>query len=600
MQGRRSSTFSRLLRHGFTDPAAAERLLDTDALTGVRGDPVLLEALGATADPDQALLGLVRLAEALEPGERRTLLDTLTSAKPLRDRLLGVLGASEALGDHLARRPSGLARAGHLRGGRPAPRRGGVRGMAGRRPRPGRAARRLPPVPAGHSGPRRVRHQRPGPYRRRTRRPGDRHAARRPGHRRRRAAAGRRRVPARGHRDGQVRRPRAELRLRRGRDLRGRARRAAAGRGRRRDRRAAGRHPAGRPHDADLLGHHGRGHHLAGRRQPAPRGQERPAGPHPVQPPRLLQAVGEDLGVPGPAQGPPGGRRRGARRAVHRRDPPDGLAGRRARALRHRRAGDAPPRRRQHPRRPGRPRAQARPRRPARRRVRRPAPPARARPHRLLAAQRHHPDRARRAGRRRLRGPRRRRRAGRRLPLPAPDGAPHPAPQAAPHPPRAGRRGRTAPPRPRPGLARRAGRRAEPGVEAARHGGAAAAREALLPAAARRRRPARHPTRPGSARTRPASGCRRSGTPTRPPPCGTWRRWPAGSAARPPSSAPCCRCCSAGSRTPPTPTRDCSASARSPTRSARPPGTCGCCATRAPPPSGWPACCPPAGSPPTC
>ena len=105
MQGRRSSAFSRLLRHGFTDPEAAERLLDTGTLAAVRGDPVLLEALGSTADPDQALLGLVRLAESLEPGERRVLLDTLTSAKPLRDRLLGVLGASEALGDHLARHP---------------------------------------------------------------------------------------------------------------------------------------------------------------------------------------------------------------------------------------------------------------------------------------------------------------------------------------------------------------------------------------------------------------------------------------------------------------------------------------------------------------
>ncbi|MEW2518366.1 bifunctional [glutamine synthetase] adenylyltransferase/[glutamine synthetase]-adenylyl-L-tyrosine phosphorylase [Actinacidiphila alni] len=106
MQGRRSSTFTRLLRHGFTDPAAAERLLDLPVLSAVRTDPVLFEALGGTADPDQALLGLVRLAEALDPGERRALLDTVTTAKPLRDRLLGVLGASEALGDHLARHPS--------------------------------------------------------------------------------------------------------------------------------------------------------------------------------------------------------------------------------------------------------------------------------------------------------------------------------------------------------------------------------------------------------------------------------------------------------------------------------------------------------------
>ncbi|MER6316048.1 bifunctional [glutamine synthetase] adenylyltransferase/[glutamine synthetase]-adenylyl-L-tyrosine phosphorylase [Streptomyces sp. NPDC001581] len=103
--GRRSSTFIRLLRSGFTDPSTAARLLDADALAAVRADPVLLDALGATADPDLALLGLVRLAEAQPPDELPGLLDTLVSAKPLRDRLLGVLGASEALGDHLARHP---------------------------------------------------------------------------------------------------------------------------------------------------------------------------------------------------------------------------------------------------------------------------------------------------------------------------------------------------------------------------------------------------------------------------------------------------------------------------------------------------------------
>lgn len=120
-QGRRSSNVTRLLRHGFTDASAAQRLLDAPELAGVRSDPVLLEALGATADPDLALLGLLRLVEALpeeeakeagagedggqRAGSRQALLDTLVTAKPLRDRLLGVLGASEALGDHLARHP---------------------------------------------------------------------------------------------------------------------------------------------------------------------------------------------------------------------------------------------------------------------------------------------------------------------------------------------------------------------------------------------------------------------------------------------------------------------------------------------------------------
>ncbi|MEV7784655.1 bifunctional [glutamine synthetase] adenylyltransferase/[glutamine synthetase]-adenylyl-L-tyrosine phosphorylase [Streptomyces sp. NPDC088106] len=105
--GRRSSIFTRLLRHGFTDPSAAERLLDSAGPAPLRDDPVLLDALGATADPDLALLGLVRLLEAQDGATaRQELLDTLIAAKPLRDRLLGVLGASEALADHLARHPS--------------------------------------------------------------------------------------------------------------------------------------------------------------------------------------------------------------------------------------------------------------------------------------------------------------------------------------------------------------------------------------------------------------------------------------------------------------------------------------------------------------
>ncbi|WUD75708.1 bifunctional [glutamine synthetase] adenylyltransferase/[glutamine synthetase]-adenylyl-L-tyrosine phosphorylase [Streptomyces sp. NBC_00510] len=105
LEGRRDTRFGRLLRHGFSDAVAAEALLGGEQLAPVRSDPVLLDALGATADPDQALASLVRLVEALDPGERRTLLDTLTTAKPLRDRLLGVLGASVALADHLTRHP---------------------------------------------------------------------------------------------------------------------------------------------------------------------------------------------------------------------------------------------------------------------------------------------------------------------------------------------------------------------------------------------------------------------------------------------------------------------------------------------------------------
>ncbi|MFC1413034.1 bifunctional [glutamine synthetase] adenylyltransferase/[glutamine synthetase]-adenylyl-L-tyrosine phosphorylase [Streptacidiphilus sp. N1-12] len=102
---RRSNPAARLVRRGFTDPDAAVRRLAEPALAPHASDTVLLDALAATADPDLALLGLARLAEACAPADRRTLLDTVTTAKPLRDRLLGVLGASAALGDHLARHP---------------------------------------------------------------------------------------------------------------------------------------------------------------------------------------------------------------------------------------------------------------------------------------------------------------------------------------------------------------------------------------------------------------------------------------------------------------------------------------------------------------
>lgn len=101
--GRRDSRYGQLVRRGFTEPATAERLLASPPLAAVRTDTGLLDAFGATADPDLALIGLVRLVEA-QP-DPQPLLDTLLTSKPLRDRLLGVLGVSEALGDHLAGHP---------------------------------------------------------------------------------------------------------------------------------------------------------------------------------------------------------------------------------------------------------------------------------------------------------------------------------------------------------------------------------------------------------------------------------------------------------------------------------------------------------------
>ncbi|MPV37665.1 bifunctional [glutamine synthetase] adenylyltransferase/[glutamine synthetase]-adenylyl-L-tyrosine phosphorylase, partial [Georgenia subflava] len=69
------------------------------------GSP-LPEALGATADPDRALLTLLRLAEAAaEAGTADDLTTVLADDGVHRRRLLAVLGASAALGDMLVARP---------------------------------------------------------------------------------------------------------------------------------------------------------------------------------------------------------------------------------------------------------------------------------------------------------------------------------------------------------------------------------------------------------------------------------------------------------------------------------------------------------------
>jgi glutamate-ammonia-ligase adenylyltransferase len=112
-----------LARLGFADPASAERHLSDPALGGLV-DPLderfsdgLADGLGLVADPDLALLSLVRLMESLrgrvDVGDRETgddealsgLVGTLRRAGPGRERLLSVLGASSALGDHLVAHP---------------------------------------------------------------------------------------------------------------------------------------------------------------------------------------------------------------------------------------------------------------------------------------------------------------------------------------------------------------------------------------------------------------------------------------------------------------------------------------------------------------
>jgi glutamate-ammonia-ligase adenylyltransferase len=108
---RATTTAGQLARLGFADPGRAERLLQDSALTG-SADPLddvfhdgLPDALSAAPDPDLALLGLVRVLDALPHDERPALLVALRRPGPARDRLMAVLGGSVALVDHLVRHP---------------------------------------------------------------------------------------------------------------------------------------------------------------------------------------------------------------------------------------------------------------------------------------------------------------------------------------------------------------------------------------------------------------------------------------------------------------------------------------------------------------
>jgi len=89
-----------LSRLGFEDPDASMQALGRlgDA------DKVLVEALAATADPDQAVGFLADLADEAE--DRDDLLRSIIDDPDFASRLLCVLGASSALGDHLLRHPS--------------------------------------------------------------------------------------------------------------------------------------------------------------------------------------------------------------------------------------------------------------------------------------------------------------------------------------------------------------------------------------------------------------------------------------------------------------------------------------------------------------
>ncbi len=90
-----------LVRLGFQD---SERAKQTLASLGVAGPPITA-MLGRTADPDLAANRLAALAEAAGEPAGQELLETLADDEGTAMRLLSVLGASVALGDHLVRHP---------------------------------------------------------------------------------------------------------------------------------------------------------------------------------------------------------------------------------------------------------------------------------------------------------------------------------------------------------------------------------------------------------------------------------------------------------------------------------------------------------------
>ena len=116
MSSRTTTTAGTLARLGFAQPDRATSHLADPALAplaagdGAHGLPDdLLQAIGDTADPDLALLGLVRVLESLtrqgETADLHALVAELRGEGPGRDRVLGVLGASSALVDELVRHP---------------------------------------------------------------------------------------------------------------------------------------------------------------------------------------------------------------------------------------------------------------------------------------------------------------------------------------------------------------------------------------------------------------------------------------------------------------------------------------------------------------
>ena len=93
----RGTLAGQLASMGFADTGRARQLIGELNLDADGADSALLDALANAADPDLALASLVRMRPSQE------LRGALRADPFLRHRLISVLGASAALGDHLAR-----------------------------------------------------------------------------------------------------------------------------------------------------------------------------------------------------------------------------------------------------------------------------------------------------------------------------------------------------------------------------------------------------------------------------------------------------------------------------------------------------------------
>jgi glutamate-ammonia-ligase adenylyltransferase len=103
---RQPTVTGQLARLGFTEIARSKAILEGSSFAGIADPDELLEAFSRSADPDHALLTFERIVDAAEvAGCRDNLILALDSDEHFREQFVLILGASEALAEHLARHP---------------------------------------------------------------------------------------------------------------------------------------------------------------------------------------------------------------------------------------------------------------------------------------------------------------------------------------------------------------------------------------------------------------------------------------------------------------------------------------------------------------